>query len=96
MNAMAARAVGAWPQSRGARARPSLATRAGWSSRSILGPFSAASRCAGMLLTLFVLAPMGFFLHVRGWSCAGASELINKSRTPLWVVLKAPELAPRP
>lgn len=61
------------------RARPPLATRAGPSSRSILGPLGAASRCAGMLLALFVLAPMGFFLHVRGWSCAGARGFINKS-----------------
>lgn len=58
---------------------PSPATRAGQFSRSILGPLSAASRRAGMLLALFVLAPMGFFLHVRGWSCAGASGFINKS-----------------
>ena len=48
----------------GAKACPSRrAARGRRFSGSILGPLGAASCRAGMLLALFVLAPLGFFLH---------------------------------
>lgn len=57
--------------------RPAGQPGAGRFSRSILGALGVTSRRAGMLLALFVLAPLGFFLHAS-WLELGRSQWAYK------------------